>query len=337
MMRILGVLGLLVALYAGAIGTTYQNAVTGEPASKTWERTQNNLFNVSSFQGRYGVITLGAALVIITGGIDLSIGSVVGCAAVLFGVLTREGVHPFAALPLVVLAGALVGLGNGLLITRLRLQPFLVTLCGMFVYRGVARLLIGTEVSRSLTVESQPEFAAAIGSLRYVLVGKNASNELVFPAQFVLLLVLAAVVGFFLHRTAYGRYWYAIGHNELAAKYAGVNVDRQRVWVYMACSALAALAGVLSFLDLSSISPESGGQYLELYAILGAVLGGCSLRGGEGTAVGMVLGAMVLPVLENLVSTQGLKSNMIPAVIGLTLLLGTIVDEFIRRRSRAVH
>ena len=168
-------------------------------------------------------------------------------------------------------------------------------------------------------------------------VGKNSASELVFPAEFIVLSVLAIAVGFFLHRTAYGRYWYAIGHNELAAKYAGVNVNRQRVSVYVICSALASLAGVLLFLDMPSIQSDSGGLYLELYAILGAVLGGCSLRGGEGSALGMVLGAMVLPILQSLVSIRGLKSDVIPAVIGLTLLLGTIVDEFIRRRSRLNH
>jgi ribose transport system permease protein len=97
------------------------------------------------------------------------------------------------------------------------------------------------------------------------------------------------------------------------------------------------LAGVLLFLDMPNIQSDSSGLYLELYAILGAVLGGCSLRGGEGTAVGMVLGAMVLPVLENLVSLRGLKSDVIPAVIGLTLLVGTIADEVLRRRSGATR
>ena len=142
------------------------------------------------------------------------------------------------------------------------------------------------------------------------------------------------MVGFFLHRTAHGRYWYAIGHNEQAAKYAGVAVTRQRLAVYVVCSTLAALAGVLLFLDAPSVQADSAGANLELYAILGAVLGGCSLRGGEGTAVGMVLGAMVLPVLENLVGLEGLSSDVIPAVIGLTLLFGTLVDELIRRRGR---
>jgi ribose transport system permease protein len=334
MKRIVGVAALLFALYAGLVGTYVQYAPGHEAAVDVEKRIRGNLVDVANIQGRYGVITLGAALVIITGGIDLSIGSVVGCAAVLFGVLLNAGVHPLVALPFVVAAGAAVGLGNGLLITRVRLQPFLVTLCGMFVYRGVARLMAGT-VSRRLAIEEHGEFADTLQLIRHVLVGKDATGELIFPAQFILLLILAAVVGFFLHRTAYGRYWYSIGHNELAAKYAGVNVDRQRVIVYVVCSALAALAGVLLFLDMPSIQSDSGGLYLELYAILGAVLGGCSLRGGEGTAVGMILGAMVLPLLESLVSLRGLKSDVIPAVIGLTLLVGTIADELIRRRSKA--
>jgi ribose transport system permease protein len=333
MKRILGVLGLLIALYAGLVSTYLENMPPNEPASHVQERILGNMIDVCNIQGRYGLITIGAALVIVVGGIDLSIGSVVGLAAVLFGVLMEMGIPPAPAVVVVVLCGAVIGLGNGLLITLLRLQPFLVTLCGMFVYRGAARLLAGT-VSRTKAIEAHPEFTDALQSIRYLLVGKNADGELVFPAQFVLLLIVAILVGFFLHRTAYGRYWYAIGHNELAAKYAGVAVNRQRVIVYMICSALAALAGVLLFLDMPSIQSDSAGMYLELYAILGAVLGGCSLRGGEGTAIGMVLGAMVLPVLENLVSIRGLKSDVIPAVIGLTLLLGTIVDEMIRRRSR---
>jgi ribose transport system permease protein len=120
----------------------------------------------------------------------------------------------------------------------------------------------------------------------------------------------------------------------LAAKYAGVNVNRQRVAVYVACSALAALVGVLLFLNEPSVQSDNAGVGWELYAILGAVLGGCSLRGGEGTAVGMVLGAMVLPVIESIVNFRGEKSDVIPFIVGVTLLIGTIIDELIRRRSR---
>jgi ribose transport system permease protein len=324
MTRILGVLGLLVVLYTTLLAS---DPSAGKP---------DNLIDVANLQGRYGIITLGAALVIIVGGIDLSIGSVVGCAAILFGILMEDGVHPFAAVPLVILFGSVVGLANGLLITRLKLQSFLVTLCGMFIFRGVARLLGGT-VSRTRSLESHPEFVEPLRTVRYFLTGKDATGELVFPAMFVILLILAAALGFFLHRTAYGRYWYAIGHNEMAAKFAGVNVNRNRVVVYVICSSLAALVGVLLFLDMPSVQSDNAGVGWELYAILGAVLGGCSLRGGEGTAVGMVLGAMVLPVLENLVNFRGDRSDVIPAVIGLTLLFGTIIDELIRRRSLGRH
>jgi len=323
MTRVLGVLGLLVVLY-GAL-------IQSNPAAGS----SRNLAYVANIQGRYGVVTLGAALVIITGGIDLSVGSVVGCAAIMFGVLMQEGVHPVSAAALVLVFGAIVGLINGMLVTQLRLQPFLVTLCGMFIYRGLARL-IGGVVNAAEVIDAHPELEGSLNALTYVLVGKNEKGALVYPAMFVLLLALAAIMGFFLHRTAYGRYWYAIGYNELAARYAGVNVNRHRTIVYVICSALASLGGILLFLDSSTIQADSAGAGLELYAILGAVLGGCSLRGGEGTAVGIVLGAMVLPVLETLVSFRGLRNNVIPAVIGLTLLFGTIVDEFIRRRSR-VH
>jgi ribose transport system permease protein len=113
-----------------------------------------------------------------------------------------------------------------------------------------------------------------------------------------------------------------------------VNVNAQRVAVYVVCSALSALVGVLLFLNEPSVQSDNAGEMWELYAILGAVLGGCSLRGGEGTAVGMVLGAMVLPVIRNIVDFRGDKSDVIPFIVGVTLLVGTIVDELIRRRSR---
>lgn len=321
MNRIVGVLVLLLGLYAILF------------ASDPGATTTSNLFIVANRQGFYGILTIGAALVIISGGIDLSIGSVVGFGLVLFAYLMQQGLHPYAATPLVAFAGSLIGLINGLLITRLRLQPFLVTLCGMFVYRGLARLL-GGSISLSNITKMKPEFTGGIDTLTYFLVGKSEDGALVFPVQFVLLLLLAGVIGFFLHRTAYGRYWFAIGHNELAARYAGVNVNRHRIVVYVICSTLAAFAGVLLLLDIGTAQASNAGVNTELEAITGAVLGGCSIRGGEGTAVGMVLGAMVMPVLNNLITLQGWGSDVIPVIIGMTLLIGTTVDELIRRRSR---
>ena len=319
MKRIVGVIALLVILYAVLLARH--------------ETTWSGLSVVANRQGFYGIITIGAALLIITGGIDLSIGSVVAFSAVLFAHLITKGVHPYLALPITVGVGMLIGLINGLLVTRLKLQAFLVTLCGMFVYRGLARQLAGS-FGISRMKEAQPDFGGAIDNLKYILVGKSPDGGLVFPVQFVIMLVVAAVVAFFLHRTARGRHWYAIGYNEQAAKYAGVNVNRQKVMVYVICSALASLAGPLHLLDYSAGKADEFGNSYELKAITGAVLGGCSLRGGEGTVPGMVLGAMVVPLVDNLINREGFEGDIIPVIIGLTLLLGTIVDEFVRRRSR---
>jgi ribose transport system permease protein len=322
MNRIAGVVILLVVLYA-ALFASDPNA--GKPG---------NLIDVANRQGFYAVLTLGVALLIVTGGIDLSIGSVVGLSAVTFGVLMQDGVHPYAAMSAAIGVGIVIGLVNGLLVTKLKLQAFLVTLCGLFVYRGVSRQLTNSPVGLQKVLNAHPDFVGPIGNLRNLFIGKDADGALSFPMLVVVAVVLTVVVGVFLHRSVYGRYWYAIGYNEQAARYAGINVDRQKLAVYVLCSTLAAFAGVLLLLDYGTAAPESAGESLELYAITGAVLGGCSLRGGEGTAIGILLGAAVLPLLRNLLLFLEIKDAMLPSVIGLTLLLGTIADEFFRRRSR---
>jgi ribose transport system permease protein len=323
--RLLGIFAVLVGLYAMLL--------SADPTASN----KGNLYDVANRQGFNGILTLGAALLILSGGIDLSMGSVVGFGAVLFAYLMKEGVHPYASVAVVVAAGALIGLANGLLVTKLKLQAFLVTLCGMFIYRGLARSL-GSDVGNSIGLtgirEKQPDFAPGIETLRAVFIGKNSEGAIAFPAEFCWMLGLVAIVGFFLHFTAYGRFWYAIGRNELAAKFAGVRVDRQRIAGYVICSMLSMFAGVLLLLNYSTLRSDNAGQGDELEAITGAVLGGCSMRGGEGTALGIVMGAMVMPLLKNIINFYGIKSDVIPAIIGLTLLFGTLVDEAIRRWFR---
>lgn len=324
--RLAGVVLLLAGLVA-ALGWSNENAFG-----------RSNLLSVLNRHGELGVICVGAGLLIITGGIDLSVGSLVGLSAVGFGLLLEAGVHPYLAIVPILLLGALAGTAHGLLVTQMRLQPFLVTLCGMFVYRGIARSICKGQtgmVSVTNVHVDRPEVGEALRALRYWLVGINPDERLVFPAQLVVLLVLAAAAAVLLHRSAYGRYWYAIGYNELAAKYAGVNVWRHQVAVFAVCSMTAALAGVLLFLSAGSVAPSSAGQEYELYAITAVVLGGVSLRGGEGTAIGLVLGAMVLPVVRTLMNFTFCPDEWIPWMIGLILLVGTVADELIRRRSKA--
>jgi ribose transport system permease protein len=333
MQRILGVVFMLATMYVLLFVADFDNAAT-------W----SNLKNVLHQQAFFGVLTIGVGVVIITGGIDLSIGSVVGVSAVGFGVLMKEGIAPFPAMLIVLGGGIIIGLINGLLITRLKLQSFLVTLCGLFVYRGLARALSpGKPVGLLDVVRLHADMRDQLDAMRRCLVGKNINGVFGFPMEIVILIVLALIVGLVLHGSVYGRYWYAMGYNDQAARYAGINTDRQRLWVYILCSFLASVGGVLALFFYSSASAEATGETWELYAITGAVLGGCGLRGGEGTIVGMVLGAAVLPLLKNLISFVGTVSfvaayvkdidKITPALIGLTLLFGTIVDEFFRRRA----
>ena len=321
MKRIAGVLVLLAAMYV-ALYLSNPNAFN-----------TTNLLDVANRQGFYGILTAAAAILILSGSIDLSIGSVVGLGAVGFGVLMTNGVHPYLAVPLVVLGGAVVGLTHGLLVYYLKLQAFLVTLCGMFVWRGVARVLTsGRETGLQQVVTEHDAYRAPIANLRFFLIGKDEGVD-IFPAMMGVFLVVAVVLGVVLHLTVHGRYWLALGYSETAARYAGVPVGRYRVASFVIASALAALGGVLLMLNYGSAKPDNAGLSLELEAITGAVLGGVSLRGGEGTIVGIALGAAVLPLLTNLVTFLGVPNEVIPVVIGLTLLIGSVADEQIRRRA----
>jgi ribose transport system permease protein len=323
MIRLAGVLILLVTLYVTLF------------ASNPGARGASNLIELANRQGLFGVLTLAVGLLMVAGGIDLSLGSVVALGAVSFAILMEKGVHPMASLAITLLMGMIVGLINGGLVTVLKLQSFLVTLCGLFVYRGLARLIANEKevgISR-ITKQLQPAFQEPLDTLRYYLVGQAADGEVVFPATMVVMLLLAVVLGLILHLTVYGRHWYAIGYNEKAARYAGISVVMHQLGAYVICSTLGAFTGVLLLLFYGTAKPDSAGQAYELEAITGAVLGGVSLRGGQGTVFGMVLGAMVLPLLRNLVTFLGIPDAIIPAVIGMTLLIGTIIDELIRRKD----
>jgi ribose transport system permease protein len=287
-------------------------------------RSLQNHEVLSQRLGYYGVLTVGVGILIVAGGIDLSIGSLVALAAVCCGQMIRGDVPPLAAMVAVVAGAGLIGLMHGLLVTKLRLQPFLVTLCGLFMYRGLARR-VAREASVSVTD------VAGVESLRGALVSGNVFG---ISNQLLLLLLLAAVLALFLHGTVWGRYLFAIGFNKQAARYAGIATDRYEILAYIICSTLAGLGGGLYLLEHRGAQPTSAGQLLELYAITGAVLGGCSLRGGEGTIPGMLLGAAVLPMLYQLCNfSPYIGSDLEWTVIGGALLLGTIGNELITRRS----
>jgi ribose transport system permease protein len=313
MNRVLGILFIVVLLY-GLLMWSDENA-----------RSVSNQQTIANRLGFYGVLTVGVGVLIVSGGIDLSIGSVVGLGAVSYALLLARQWPPVVAALAVLAGSALIGLTHGLLVTRLHLQPFLVTLCGLFIYRGLARW--ATQTSVGLDVRDAPSaYSARVESLRQLLVGQTSG----VPHQLLILLAVTVLVGLFLHGTRYGRYLFAIGANAEAARYAGIPTDRYKAVAYVICSVLAGLASLMYIFDNRTANPTSAGSWLELYAITGAVLGGCSLSGGEGTVPGMFLGAAVLPLLRQICTFRGIPSEVEYAVIGTALLVGTIIDEAIR-------
>jgi ribose transport system permease protein len=280
-----------------------------------------NNYNLAERIGQYGIISLGAAVVIITGGIDLSIGSVVVLSSTACAILLNNKVHPFdpcLALPLILLGGATIGLIHGLLITKMNVPPFMVTLCGLFIYRGVART-ISDNMSKGIGDQ-----AVALKHLLY------DGDIFGLPRFLIIYFILAIIATIFLHLSVYGRYLYAIGGNEKAAKYSGIDTDRYKILSYIICSVLAAFFGILFLMKNNAVTPSSDGFFLELYAIAGAVLGGCSLRGGEGTVLGITIGTAIMWILPNLTNMWGIPSELEFIVIGSALLLGAIMDEKLR-------
>lgn len=474
-----------------------------------------NLQNVARYSAFYGILGIGVSFVIMTGGIDLSIGSLIGLTGCLLPMMmVGQGWPPWLAMVVVLSVAAAVGLTHGLLITRIRLQPFIVTLCGLLIYRGIARgmtrdgvqsfgsgfdqswrllatgkpcsmatlmcaagvllpllalfrwrvqrgsahsaailfqpfplavvgltlLLVGSsrfwqgaEVIASpafpgwqlrippgaeklpqrmmslgwipalaafawLLVVAVPrggkrlvvpllltisggvlvaqvaqkfsgdvtrlKLLAVLGSLAIVtagagwftrsvlksagapvraplqltgffcglwLLGQIPLGETLAPAPMLVLIIIALAASVFLNQTIYGRAILALGSNEEAARYSGIPTDRMIILAYVLCSLLAGIASILIALDVNSIQPDAHGNFFELYAIAAAVLGGCSLRGGEGTVLGVVIGAAVLRVLYNAINILGIPSQLEFAVIGGVILCGVLTDELVRR------
>lgn len=299
------------------LGVLY-GALMLDPETETARSQQNHQFLAERI-GLYGILSLGAGLLIITGGIDLSMGSTVALASVVFQQLLMD-YHwpPAAAIGATLLLGVAIGLLHGLLVTLARVQPFIVTLCGLFIYRSVARRLTYDQT-------------VGLGS-RYEELKEFFNGELFHvPIHFVIFLGLLLVLGIFLHASVYGRYFYAIGSNEKAAQYCGIPTARYKVLAYVLCSTLTVSFAMLNMLKMNSVQPSTTGNFFELYGIAAAVMGGCSLRGGEGNVLGILLGTCIIYVLPNYVFYKGVSSTLEGAIFGAVLLVGALADELLRR------
>jgi len=316
MKKVLGIFGLLAAVFL-------ITAMASDSFLKPY-----NLENLIRRTALFGIIGIGVAFVIITGGIDLSIGSVVcliGCGFPFMVMELKWSVG--LAVFVVFLASLLIGLLHGTLVTKLRLQPFVVTLCGLLFYRGV---------TRGFTRDQTMGFRNELGEFRKIATAEIDIPGMAFgiPMPCIILLIVAVLSGLFLNYTIYGRYLLALGRNEQAAKYSGINTDRMIMVAYVICSLLAGLGGMLFVLDVGSAQPSDFGNFYELYAIAAAVLGGCSLRGGEGYITGVIIGAALMQVLKNMINLiDAIPTNIEYAVIGAVILCGVAADEVVKRAA----
>ncbi|MFH1795886.1 MAG: ABC transporter permease [Pseudomonadota bacterium] len=282
-----------------------------------------NLSNTANLIGLFGIFAVAQAFVIISGGIELSVGSIIALLGVLFVDLVAAGtLSPGIAFLVVLALGCLIGLLHGFLVARVGLQPFVVTLCGLLIYRGIARYYTEDATAGF-------PFGASFPTLEWLVAGRLYG----VPHSLIAFLLITIVMGVVLHRSVYGRHLFAVGKSEEAARYSGINTTRVVISAYVICCGLTAVAAVFIAMYTRSISPSSHGSFYELYAIAAAVLGGCSLRGGEGSILGVVLGTVLLQVLQNLVNLLGIPSSLNFAVMGSVILIGVLADQQFSKRK----
>lgn len=280
--------------------------------------TVSNLLNITQQTAINALIAVGMTFVILSGGIDLSVGSIVALSGVVLGGALQAGLPIPAALLLSLATGAACGIVNGLLITRGALPPFIATLGMMSIARGLA--LMYTD-GRPISGFDAGFRAISTGSL------------VMIPAPVVLMVIVYAAAHFVLTHTTFGRYVYAIGGNEEATRLSGVNVGYHKTMVYALSGATSAVAAVTLTARLNSAQPIAGMMY-ELDAIAATVIGGTSLLGGSGTVAGTLVGALIMGVLRNGLNLLGISSFVQQVVIGAVIIAAVLVDSLLNRRAQ---
>lgn len=279
-----------------------------------------------------GLLGIGLTLVIITGGIDLSVGSVLALSGVISGLAVKMGVPVVPAMCAGVLMGAACGAFNGFVITKMRIPPFVATLGMMLIARGAALQLTG-----AAPVSRLGEAFGRLGNgalFRIVEMQPNGFPRVVFPGipyPAILLLVVAIAAAYILRRRQIGRHIYATGSNEEAARLSGVNVDWTKMYAYTMSGALAGLAGNVLMSRLVTAQPSEGVMY-ELDAIAAAVIGGASLSGGVGTIAGTMIGAFIIGILRNGLNMSGVSAFIQQIVIGFVVIGAVWIDQIRNRR-----
>lgn len=279
--------------------------------------TANNLASVARQTAVFNTMALGMTIVIVSGGIDLSVGSILGLSG-LIGTMALERGYPIGIGVLIgVAAGTLCGFSNGLMVTRLRIPPFVVTLGTLGIFRGLALIF-----SNGLPVHKIPAGFSFLGE----------GNLAGVPFVVWMLVICAVAVHVVLEHTRLGRYAFAIGSNRVASVYAGIPVSFHVTSVYAIGGALTGLAGMIEASRLMTGQPTAGQGY-ELQAIAAVVIGGGSLNGGEGSVVGTLIGAFIMGLLSNGADLLNISNYWQQVIIGSVIILAVTLDEVRKRRS----
>ncbi|MDC3423277.1 ribose ABC transporter permease [Aquibacillus sp. 3ASR75-11] len=275
--------------------------------------TLSNILNLFRQVSVNALIAFGMTFVILTAGIDLSVGSILALGSALTAGLLTSGMDPVLAVVVGLLIGFVLGAVNGLIITKGKVAPFIATLATMTVYRGAT--LVYTD-GRPITGLSD--------SFTFEMIGKGYVFGVPFPA--VLMLLIFVLLFFLLHNTVFGRQVYAVGGNEEASTLSGIKADRVKIWVYSLTGMLSVLAGIIITSRLNSAQPTAGSMY-ELDAIAAVVIGGTSLAGGRGRIVGTLIGALIIGVIDNGLNLLNVSSFYQQIVKGGVILLAVLLDR----------
>jgi ribose transport system permease protein len=284
-----------------------------------------NLAVIMRFVATFGLLAIGELFVIITGGIDLSVGSMTALTGVIVATLMVKGIGPIPALgiPLsiiiVLILAGLVGLWHGFSVTKMNIPPFIITLGTWLMARGLAAY-----ITRGYPIVFDSDFP-------FLSLGQGEVFQI--PIMFIILVILALISSFVLNSSTLGRHIYAIGGNIEAARVSGVHVNRVRIFSYITSSVLACLVGIILASRLGQGTPTVGTAY-ELWAIAAAVIGGTSLFGGEGSVLGVILGAAIMGVMINGMVLLNISSYLQNVILGIVLVIAVTYDTLRRYRSK---
>lgn len=299
--------------------------------------TANALLTVAKHVALYGILAIGMTYVIITGGIDLSVGSVVGLAGMIAGGLIQQGltlkmfgVTLYFSVPMVVIItaiiGALLGAINGIVITKFKVAPFIATLGTMYIWRGFANLRSDGATFSELAGKE------GLGNTGFEFFGRNLDGTGI-PVGVIILAIIAVIAGILLKKTPFGWHVLSVGGNEKAAGLSGIKVDRVKIWVYTFSGFCSAIVGIIATSQLVSAHPATGDTW-EMNAIAAAVLGGTSMAGGVGNIGGTVVGAFVIGVINDGMTMCGVTEFWQKVIRGLVIILAVIIDQ-VQRNMQA--